>query len=85
MASNKPQIVIIDDDFTKEQPLFGFLETAYPPENLHLFQNTADGAKYIEENLSQQIIVLLDIMFNGQEIGVDVFNDISKKSALTCK
>jgi len=84
MANNKPLIVIIDDDFTKDQPLYGFLETAYPTENLHIFQNSADGEKFVEQHLSQKTIVLLDIMFNGHEVGVDVFNEISKKSALVC-
>lgn len=84
MAINRPLIIVIDDDFTKDQPLYGFLETAYPSENIHLFQNSGDGVKFIEQNLSKKIIVLLDIMFNGQEAGVDVFNEISKKSALVC-
>ncbi|WP_426582692.1 hypothetical protein [Mucilaginibacter sp. R-33] len=84
MATNKPLIVVVDDDFTKDQPLYGFLETAYPAENIHLFQNSGDGVNFIEQNLSKKIIVLLDIMFNGQEVGVDVFNEISKKSALVC-
>lgn len=84
MTDSKTLIVIIDDDFTKDQPLYGFLETAYPTENLHLFQNSSDGEKFVEEHLSQRTIVLLDIMFNGQEVGVDVFNEISKKSALVC-
>jgi len=84
MAIDKPLIVVIDDDFTKDQPLYGFLETGYPAENIHLFQNSSDGEKFIEQNLSQKIIVLLDIMFNGQEVGVDVFNEITKKSALVC-
>lgn len=84
MTNNKPLIVVIDDDFTRDQPLYGFLETAYPNENIHLFQNSTDGEKFVEQNLSKKIIVLLDIMFNGKEVGVDVFNEISKKSALVC-
>lgn len=75
---------MIDDDITKDHPLFGFLETAYPTENIHLFQNSSDGVSFIEQNLSKKIIVLLDIMFNGKEVGVDVFNEISQKSALVC-
>jgi DNA-binding NarL/FixJ family response regulator len=84
MASTKPLIVIVDDDFTKEHPLYGFLETAYPVENIHIFQNSADGEKFIEQNLAEKIIVLLDIMFNGKEVGFDVFNEITQKSSLVC-
>lgn len=83
MAQPKPLIVIIDDDFNKNQPLYGFLENSYP-RNVYLFQNSNDGVKFVEENISKKIIVLLDIMFNGKEAGVEVFNEISKKSALVC-
>ncbi|QEM12216.1 response regulator [Mucilaginibacter rubeus] len=84
MATTKPLIVIIDDDFTQSQPLYGFLENEYTADNVHLFQNSSDGVKFIEESLSRKVIVLLDIMFNGQEVGVDVFNAIAKQSALVC-
>lgn len=82
--SIKPYIVIIDDDITLDQPLIGFLSHVYGAENVHLFQKSNEGVAFIEANLSKKIIVLLDIMFNGKELGFDVFNEISKKSALVC-
>jgi len=84
MTNDKPLIVVIDDDIKPDQPIVGFLKNTYQAENLHLFQNSADGVTFIANNLSRKIIVLLDIMFNGKEVGVDVFNEISKKSALVC-
>lgn len=84
MQNDRPLIVIIDDDVTLDHPLIGFIKTAHPVENIFLFQDSSNGIKFIEENLSRKIIVLLDIMFNGKELGVNVFNDISKKSALVC-
>ncbi len=84
MNTNKPLIVIIDDDITMDQPLIGFLKNSYDEKNVHLFQKSEEGVKFVEKNLSKKIIVLLDIMFNGKELGFEVFNEISKKSALVC-
>jgi FixJ family two-component response regulator len=84
MINSKPLIVVIDDDITMDQPLIGYLTNSYETENVYLFQNSKDGVKFIEQNLSRKIIVLLDIMFNGREVGFEVFNEISMKSALVC-
>lgn len=81
---NRPYIVLIDDDVKSDQPLVGYLKKEYPIDNIFLFQNPADGVKFIEENLEKKIIVLLDIMFYGKPLGFEVFNQIIDKSSLVC-
>lgn len=84
METSNPLIVIVDDDITEEHPLIGHLCVHYKKDDIHIFQSSTDGIRFIEENLSKKIIVLLDIMFDGKEVGVDIFNEVLKKSALVC-
>jgi hypothetical protein len=85
IIKTKPQIVIIDDDITSDNyPLVDILGIEYGEENIHIFETPNEGIKYIEDNLSKRIIVILDIMFGGKPMGFDVFNRITEKSSLVC-
>jgi hypothetical protein len=85
IIKTKPQIVIIDDDITSDNyPLVDILGIEYGEENIHIFETPNEGIKFIEDNLSKRIIVLLDIMFGGKPLGFDVFNRITEKSSLVC-
>jgi hypothetical protein len=83
-TSNKPYIVLIDDDTNEDHPLIDYLHMAYGAENVFLFQQPNDGIAFIEANLAKRIIVLLDIMFNNQPLGFDVFDQVVSKSTLVC-
>lgn len=83
----QPQIVIIDDDIKRGQyPLIDALDIEYQTENVHIFATPEDGIAYINANLDKKIIVLLDIMFNGNLRGFEVFDKIriEKENALIC-
>jgi hypothetical protein len=86
IINTKPQIVIIDDDITADNyPLVDILSIEYGEENIHIFETTKAGIKFIEDNLSKKMIVLLDIMFGGKPMGFDVFDKITTdKSSLVC-
>lgn len=84
---SKTQIAIIDDDIPVDgsgYPLVDVIKLEYGEENVHIFQDTDEGANYIEQNLEKKIIVLLDIMFGGKPAGFEVFDTIVKKSSLVC-
>jgi len=82
--NTKPLVVIIDDDLPDNYPLPKYLKNAYGNENVFLFKYPAEGVKFIEENLSSRIIVILDIMFDGRAIGLEVFDHLVDKSSLIC-
>ncbi|AMJ65954.1 hypothetical protein [Hymenobacter sp. PAMC 26628] len=83
--ANKPYIVVIDDDVHKEDyPLIDFIERAYGEERVKLFEEPKDGVDFVKAHLSERIIVVLDIMFDGQAIGFDVFDQIIEESVLVC-
>lgn len=83
--NNKPQIVIIDDLITRNNyPLVDILCIEYGEKNVHIFATPKDGIEYIEGNLSQKMIVLLDIMFDGKPRGFEIFDEITSKSSLVC-
>ena len=85
IIKTKPQIVIIDDDITSDNyPLVDMLGIEYGEENIHIFETPNEGIKFIEDNISKRIIVLLDIMFGDKPIGFNVFNKITEKSSLVC-
>lgn len=83
-VGRKPYIVLIDDDVSDETPLIDYLRTAYGEQKVLLFKEPDAGVKFIEENLSERIIVLLDIMFNDKPLGFELFERILEKSALVC-
>jgi len=81
-----PYIVLIDDDSRSPQneALVDFLTSAYGNDRVHLFDEPDDGIKFIKNHLSERIIVLLDIMFNGKAEGFNVFKQITNESNLVC-
>lgn len=83
-ATKKPFIVLIDDDVSDENALIDFLQMAYGEDYVKLFQNPNEGVEFVRTHLAERVIVLLDIMFNGQAIGFDIFEEITAQSALVC-
>jgi hypothetical protein len=83
---SKSKIVIIDDNIigADDEPYVFELERIYGKENIHIFQNPTEGTKFIENNLSHKMIVLLDIMFGKAPLGFKVFEDIKNRTSLVC-
>ena len=65
MTKSDTHIIVIDNDFQEDDPLIVKLRQSY--NNVHLFGNPEDGIGYIESNLNQKNIVLLDILFPSNE------------------
>ena len=83
----RPRIVIIDDNIkgADDEPLVAELQDEYGEENISIFQRPKDGLNYLEDNLSNRMIVLLDIMFgHNKPEGFKVFESISQKTSLVC-
>jgi hypothetical protein len=80
----KFQIIIIDDDPEMEsRPLYEELVDKYGKENLVWKENPNEGLTYVEENLTQKTIIILDYDFGSKRAnGLQLFQELQKKSAL---
>ena len=77
------KIVIIHDDLSEDDPLIDELSNRYQAENVILIKESQKGLDYVLNNLTQKIIVILDLKFKANEIsGVKVFEDIRKQTSL---
>ena len=81
--ANETKIVVIDDNLRENTPLMVELIEKYDEENVLLFKQSKAGLDYVLENLSRKMIVILDLGFgNGEMQGIDVFEEIRKKTSL---
>ncbi len=82
MEKLKTTVIIIDDDIKiKEGALF--IELGLVFENILFFANPVDGLAYIQSNLNDRMLVLLDLSFpNNNPNGDEVLESIRKLSFL---
>ncbi len=80
----KVEIAIIDDDLKlKEDPLVWTLIDEYGNDNVKFINNSQDGIDYILDNISKNVIVILDYEFSvNEKKGNEVFIEISNVSKL---
>jgi len=77
------KIVIIHDDLKDNDPLIAELGIKYGVENVKLIQKSKDGLDYVFQNLSQKMVVILDLNFKrGEPSGADVFESIRRETSL---
>jgi len=77
------KILIIDDNFTSNDPLIITLKEKLGNDNVILKTSSSEGQQYIIEHLSSKLIVLLDLNFgSGEPSGIEVFEEIRKKTSL---
>jgi DNA polymerase III delta subunit len=80
---NNTEIVIIDDSFDMFDPLVVELREHFPEANVTAINNPDEGLKFVLDNLSKKIIVLLDYNFKtGQPKGHDVLLKIREATSL---
>jgi hypothetical protein len=84
IIKSHPLIVVIDDKITEDYPLVDLLKLEFGDASIKLFQDPDDGISFVESNVLSKVIVILDIMFNDEPIGLNVFDEITSKSALVC-
>lgn len=83
MKYSIPKIVVIHDDLTESDPLLVTLRDEFKDENVVLYKKSKEGLEYIIENISKKTIVILDLNFKaGEPSGVDVFEEIRKRTSL---
>lgn len=84
MNTTSPKIVVIHDDLTDNDPLIIELRSAYGDENVVFIKKSQEGLEYVLNNLSQKLIVVLDLKFKANEpSGVNVFENIRQRTSLT--
>lgn len=84
MNTKSTKIIVIHDGLIpKIDPLLISLKEHFGADNTIHFVNSNEGLDYINNNLNQRMIVLLDINFSKNELsGIEVFKDIRKKTSL---
>ncbi len=80
---NTTKIVVIHDDIGEKDPLLVVLREEYGADNVILKKKSKEGLNYVLENLSQKMVVILDLNFKaGEPSGVHVFEGIRKQTSL---
>lgn len=83
MSFNSIKIVVIHDGLIPiDDPLLIELKEVFGKEQVVHYENSNEGLRYVLENLSQKMIVLLDIDFNKDLSGIRVFEKIRKQTSL---
>ena len=84
MANNSFKIVVIHDGLTSnDDPLLVELRLTFGENSVVRFENSNQGLQYVLDHLAQKMVVLLDINFSyGELSGIQVFEDIKKRTAL---
>lgn len=74
------KIVIVDDNLVQDDPLMIELKEKY--QNVILFDKPINALKFINDNLKDKMIVLLDIRLDPQMNGHEVLDNIRKQTKL---
>ncbi|GHT57592.1 hypothetical protein AGMMS50239_00180 [Bacteroidia bacterium] len=83
MADSKLNIIVIDDNVKKTDPLLVQLQLNFKDANVILKEKAKDGLEYIIDNLNSKMIVLLDYDLGvGEPTGTEIFLKIREKTAL---
>lgn len=76
------EIVIIDDNMKKTDPLARILEKTFINAEVNIFTDANAGSSYVLENLSRKIIVFLDCRFDTGMQGIEALKRIREKTTL---
>lgn len=83
MNSSPIKIVVMHDDLNEKDPLLVELGGKYGQKNVIFKRKSKEGLDYVLNNLSQKIIVILDLKFKANELsGVEVFEEIRQRTSL---
>jgi hypothetical protein len=75
-------IIIIDDNMKKNDPLLVQLKLVFADANIVLKDSLKDGLDYILKNLNSKMIVLLDFDLGAGHTGTEILLKIREKTAL---
>jgi len=83
MGNSKLNIIVIDDNIKKTDPLLVQLQLNFKEANIILKENAKEGLEYILDNLNNKMIVLLDYDLGaGEPNGTEIFLKIREQTAL---
>jgi hypothetical protein len=83
MKISPTKIVIIHDTLKNNDPLIIELKDRYGDDNISLIEHSDVGLKYVLENLTQKMIVILDLDLHEDEPqGFEIFREIRKQTSL---
>lgn len=83
MEANKFHIIVVDDTMGKDDPFVVDLELDYADRAyVTYFDNVQVAMSFIEEHLSERMIVFMDCKFGSVWQGVDAVSQLRKKTAL---
>jgi DNA-binding NtrC family response regulator len=83
MEDSKLNIIVIDDNLKKTDPLLVQLQLNFKDANVILKDNAKEGLEYILDNLNNKMIVLLDYDLGaGEPNGTEIFLRIREQTAL---
>ncbi len=80
MIKSNTQILIIDDDLSELNPVIIKLQQLF--EEVKLFSSSKDGISYVRENISNKIILLLDVRLSKGEDGHKALSELRNISKL---
>ncbi len=81
----KPLIVVVHDDLSQDDPIVLRLKEKYHDSNVITFRDIKTARKFIIDNLSKKIIVILDWNFgdgNDSNAGFRLFKQVREKTHL---
>jgi hypothetical protein len=77
------KVVVIHDDLQEIDPLMVELYLKYGKDSVLLITKSEEGLDYVLNNLTQKMIVILDLNFKaGEPSGVEIFEQIRSKTTL---
>lgn len=83
MDDNKFYIIIVDDTMGKMDPFIINMEINYAADAvITYFDNVEDAMTFVDDHMSERMIIFMDCKFGSVWQGVDAVIDIRKKTAL---
>lgn len=83
MDDNKFYIIIVDDTMGKMDPFIINMEINYAADAvITYFDNVEDAMTFMDDHMSERMIIFMDCKFGSVWQGIDAVIDIRKKTAL---
>ncbi len=84
MPISSIKTVIIHDNLSPRDPLIVELQKIYGKNNVIFFKDAQEGLTYLNEHITEKLIVLLDLNFESSNplTGGKLFEEIRKKTSL---
>lgn len=83
MILSPTKVVVIHDTLKNNDPLMVELRDKYGDTNVHLIEHSEQGLNFVLQNLTQKMIVILDLDLHVDERqGYEIFKEIREKTSL---